>query len=96
MTVSGWVGRGGADSGEEAVRDLLTDLNAALFNRHILGIRDIEDARDRIREGTIGLCADCGEDIRFERLQVLPTAIRCISCQEQRDRTYAHQTTPNI
>ena len=90
------VGHGGADSGEEAMRDLLTDLNGALFDRHIREIREIEDARTRIREGLIGICADCGEDIRFERLQALPVATRCITCQEKHDRVFAHQATPTM
>ncbi len=63
------LGQGGANTGEEAVRDLLWGLNATLFDRHIREIRNIEKARMRIREGDYGMCEDCGEDILYERLQ---------------------------
>lgn len=90
------LGRGGSDTGEEAVRDLLWGLNAALFDRHIRDLRDIEQARTRIREGMYGICADCEEDIVYERLEARPTAMRCIYCQQQHERTHAHVSTPNL
>ena len=90
------VGRGGVDSGDEAVRGALADLNAALFDRHIREIREIEAARERLREGIFGSCEDCDDDIRFERLQARPTARRCVECQEQHDRTTSYEPTPKI
>ncbi len=90
------LGRGGADAGEEAVRDLLWGLNATLFERHIREIREVEEARTRIREGQYGSCVDCGEDIASERLQARPTASRCIYCQREYERTHAHAATPNL
>ena len=90
------LGRGGTDAGEEAVRDLLWGLNATLFDRHIREIREIEEARTRIREGEYGTCADCGEEIVFERLQARPAASRCIYCQRQHERTHAFEATPNL
>jgi RNA polymerase-binding transcription factor DksA len=32
-------------------------------------------------EGSYGRCDDCGEPIEAARLDALPTAIRCLSCQ---------------
>lgn len=32
------------------------------------------------------LCADCHEEIPSERLQALPSAIRCIACQAYAER----------
>jgi RNA polymerase-binding protein DksA len=90
------LGRGGADTGEEAVRDLLWGLNATLFDRHIREIREIEDARTRIREGEYGICTDCGEEIVFERLEARPAANRCIYCQRQHERTHAFEANPNL
>jgi DnaK suppressor protein len=37
----------------------------------------------RLREGTFGLCEICEEPIGHKRLEALPTARYCISCQEQ-------------
>ena len=90
------LGRGGADTGEEAVRDLLWGLNATFYDRHIREIHEIEDTRTRIREGEYGTCAECGEEIVFERLQARPTATRCIYCQRQHERTHAFEATPNL
>jgi DnaK suppressor protein len=90
------IGRSPADSGESSMGDVLADLNATLFDRHINQIRDIEAATTRMREHVFGTCAECGEDIPFERLTAYPTAKRCVPCQQQRDRTYAHQATPSI
>ena len=90
------LGRGGADAGEEAVRDLLWGLNAALFDRHIRQIRNIELARQRMDEGQYGICVDCGDEITYERLQARPTARRCIYCQQQHERTHAYVSTPNM
>ena len=90
------IGRTPADSGEASMGDVLADLNAILFDRHINQIRDIEAATTRLRENVYGICAECTEDIPFERLKAYPTAKRCVPCQQQRDRIFAHQATPTI
>ena len=46
-------------------------------------LRDIEEARERLRRGTYGLCTECGEPIPFERLRVHPTAKFCLMHQGQ-------------
>jgi len=50
-------------------------------------IRSIEEALARIREGTYGACAECGEEIKPERLEALPFANLCVRCQEEEERT---------
>ena len=79
--------RGGADTEEEAVRDLLWGLNSTLFDRHIREIRNIEKARMRIRDGDYGICEDCGEDIPYERLKARPVALRCVYCQSEHEHS---------
>ncbi|MDO9188717.1 MAG: TraR/DksA C4-type zinc finger protein, partial [Sulfurimicrobium sp.] len=46
--------------------------------------------------GEYGVCGDCGEAIRFERLQAYPTAVRCVNCQQQYEKTHASENTPSI
>jgi len=46
-------------------------------------------AKDRIREGTYGLCEECGSRIPLRRLQAMPTATLCVECQERREATAA-------
>ena len=45
----------------------------------------IDAALARMREDTYGECVECGEDIEEKRLIALPTASRCLSCQEGRE-----------
>lgn len=90
------IGRTPADTGDAAIGDALADLNLAMIDRHIREIRDIEAAMARIKEGSFGTCIDCGEDIAFERLLAYPTAKRCLVCQQQREKIYAHEGTPKL
>ena len=90
------IDRAPADIGDQSVGDALADLSLALIDRHIQEIRDIEAARARIEDGRFGTCEDCGEEIGFERLLAYPTARRCVTCQRQRERTYAHAGTPTL
>ena len=51
----------------------------------------IDATLTRLRDETFGECVDCGEEIEEKRLMALPTASRCMSCQEAREpaRGYA-------
>jgi DnaK suppressor protein len=49
-------------------------------------IRKIEAALERIRDGSYGACADCGDEIKIERLEALPFADLCVECQEKEER----------
>ncbi len=90
------IDRAPADIGDQSIGDALADLNLALIDRHVQEMRDIEAARARIRDGSFGQCVDCGNDIGDQRLAAYPTAKRCIVCQQQRERTYAHEATPTL
>ena len=85
-----------ADIGDQSIGDTLADMSLALIDRHVQEIRDIEAARARVADRGFGVCDDCGEDISFERLRAWPTARRCVVCQQQRERTYAHEGTPTL
>jgi DnaK suppressor protein len=47
---------------------------------------DIRSALDRIADGSFGVCVECGERIPARRLQVLPWARCCVSCQAELER----------
>lgn len=79
------------DVGDESVADALADFNVARLDRQIQQMRDIDAAFQRIKDGSYGVCIDCGNDIGFNRLQAYPTAKRCIVCQEKYEREYAHE-----
>jgi DnaK suppressor protein len=84
------------DLGDESVADMLVDLDAAIVDRQIVEMRDIEAALKRLAAGNYGACVDCGTDIPFERLQAYPTAARCVSCQSVREKTFAHEGNPSL
>lgn len=90
------IGRVPTDIGDESVGDALADFNAAVVDRQIHEIRDIEAAAKRLKDGSFGTCIDCGDEIAFERLMAYPTAKRCIRCQQQHEKTYASQSTPSL
>ncbi len=46
-------------------------------------LRSIQQALERINDGSFGICADCEGPIGLKRLQALPWASHCIQCQEQ-------------
>ncbi|MBK5105736.1 MAG: TraR/DksA family transcriptional regulator [Burkholderiales bacterium] len=90
------IDRAPADIADQATGDALADLNLTIIDRHVREIRDIEATRLRLGEGGVGECIDCGTDIGFERLLACPTAKRCLDCQRQHERTYAHEGNPSL
>jgi DnaK suppressor protein len=46
----------------------------------------VEHALSNIVEGTYGECENCGDDINERRLEAVPWARHCISCQEKLER----------
>jgi DnaK suppressor protein len=47
-------------------------------------LREIEGALERLREGTYGTCLDCGMPVSRKRLEAIPWARYCVSCEERR------------
>ncbi|WES64990.1 TraR/DksA family transcriptional regulator [Microbacter sp. GSS18] len=43
-------------------------------------LSDIQQAQERLRAGAYGVCVDCGRAIPDARLEVRPTAQRCVEC----------------
>ena len=48
-------------------------------------ISKIEEALERIEDGTFGVCDACGEDISIERLEARPVTTLCIDCKKQQE-----------
>lgn len=53
--------------------------NATRQNRST-EVQAIKNALLRLEEGEYGYCEDCGDDIPPKRLELTPTAIRCVGC----------------
>lgn len=84
------------DLEDRALAELLVDDEMAGIQRQISELREVQAAADRLERGDCGRCIDCGERIVFERLLAWPTATRCISCQETRERTHTHPDHPTL
>ncbi len=83
------------DSGDQAIADLLVDVNLAEITRDVEEFRGIEAALMRLAKGLYGLCVDCEEPIEAKRLAVNAAAARCYRCQqafETRDRRTHHRS----
>jgi DnaK suppressor protein len=62
------------------------ELDMILTDREKRKLHQIDDALDRIDDGTYGQCDECGVKIPKARLKVLPFAKYCVECQEKNER----------
>ena len=68
-----------ADIGEEIANK---EKGMALKNHQMTVISNIEQALNKIDDGSFGVCLNCKEDISQERLEAIPYAKYCIKCQD--------------
>ncbi|MGA1599822.1 MAG: RNA polymerase-binding protein DksA [bacterium] len=62
-------------------------------NINTLRIRDrerkllakVDEAIERLEEGSFGICEECGEEIGVERLKIRPVTTYCIVCKEEQE-----------
>lgn len=87
---------GPGDAGDESVVRMATDLHLQEAARDLGELRDIEAALGRIADGTYGECDSCGLEIAPARLAAQPSALRCVECQTQLEKTHAHRETPSL
>lgn len=80
---------GTSDAGDESVANLLRDVTEAEIVRDLGEVHDIVAAEQRLVAGRYGICIDCGAAIGYKRLEAYPTAKRCLSCQQHREKTRA-------
>jgi len=74
------------DIGDLSQLDFDENIDYTLLNMQIERLRELEDALDRLEEGTYGICEECGTPINVERLKVLPFTTYCVQCQERREK----------
>ena len=69
-----------------AAADAMAAQDIALVSRDLTELTNVEQALARLRDGTYGDCADCGNPIPYARLVAYPAALRCVACQEKAER----------
>ncbi len=78
-------GQGVLDAAETSEADIQDDIEFALIQMKSETLHRIEEALERLEEGTFGYCFDCGDEISERRLRALPFAVRCKDCEEERE-----------
>jgi len=48
-------------------------------------IKKVKDALDRLKQGSFGVCEQCGEDISEKRLKARPVTTLCIDCKKMQE-----------
>ena len=72
-----------ADRGTDAME---REKNLLLAQREGNYIDYLDEALQRIEDGTFGLCRVCGGEIGRARLEAVPTATQCIACKSKDDK----------
>ena len=78
--------QGPGDVLDAAVDTAQDELNSQLLEVESRELTHIEDALERLKEGTFGECEDCAKPIPLSRLQALPYATECIECKRKSER----------
>src|SRR5262245_38063862 len=76
----------GRDSIDESMEEELFSTELRLRDREKWLLGKIASALDRVEQGTVDQCEDCGEPIAFKRLLARPVTTLCIDCKEQQEQ----------
>jgi DnaK suppressor protein len=85
------------ETSSDGIQDIADQASSAYTKEFLLSVGDaerrmlkqVDEALDKIRQDTYGLCEVCGETIGERRLEALPFAKLCIACQEEDERAKA-------
>lgn len=69
------------DEVDEATTSAEEHFNHTMHRHYVDEMHQLVEARERVRSGLANSCADCGEEIGYERLLAQPLAVRCVDCQ---------------
>jgi DnaK suppressor protein len=74
------------DPADKASNSYLKELlfSQSTSDRYILTL--IDEALQRIEDGTYGICVSCGAEIQPKRLEAVPWARHCVTCQDLQER----------
>ncbi|HTN42649.1 MAG TPA: TraR/DksA C4-type zinc finger protein [Nitrospiria bacterium] len=73
------------DTGDQAMLDMAEELDLSLLEMRNKNLRAINDALQRLREGTYGICDGCASEIPEKRLMVMPFTLFCVECQQKQE-----------
>src|SRR5699024_2827274 len=71
---------------DDATKYVDRQTQIAESNLHDEQLKEVNEALDRIKTGTYGICVDTGKEIPFERLKAIPYAKRTIEAEENHQK----------
>jgi DnaK suppressor protein len=74
------------DDLEASDADIQGDLDMALLQMSAETLLRIDEALVRLDAGEYGSCFECAGEIAERRLRALPFAVRCVACEERREK----------
>jgi len=79
------------DEGDRADTERTHEVSILLSARDKEKLLAIEEALEKLREGTYGMCEECGDEIGPERLKAMVMAKLCVPCQSRLEKEQVHQ-----
>ena len=74
------------DLADKAASAYSKELNFSLSDTERNLLMQIEEAFNRMKDGSYGTCTNCGAEIGEKRLQAVPWTPFCIDCQELQEK----------
>lgn len=75
----------GRDAYDVASEERDREINYLLTDRDRSKLTSIDQALERIEQGTYGICESCEGEITPERLRAMPFTRLCVQCQSERE-----------
>ncbi len=79
------------DEGDRADTERTHEVSILLSARDKEKLLAIDEALEKVREGTYGVCEECGDEIGGGRLKAMPLAKSCVNCQSQMEKEKVRQ-----
>ncbi|MBI5193871.1 MAG: RNA polymerase-binding protein DksA [Nitrospirae bacterium] len=73
------------DMTDQAAAEADNNFTLRLKEREQKLLKKIDEALDRITDGTFGICDNCGEEIGYKRLLARPVTTYCIDCKTKQE-----------
>ena len=83
----------GRDTYDLASDERDREINFILNDREREKLHAIDEALQRIKDKSYGLCESCEGEIQLGRLKVLPFTRLCVKCQEETEKESKRQKT---
>jgi DnaK suppressor protein len=84
------------DSADVSFIDLLQSIGIKLVDIRQEELIQMDTAERKLKEGTYGLCEECGGEISEERLAAMPYAVRCLQDEERLEQTKIRGRGPTL